>query len=102
MSNQGGHRRRRRRNGPRAEPCQDYYLVIDFEATTHKPVQEIIEFPALLIDATTLEYKSQYHSYVRPVIHPHLDVRCKRLTGITQVYKYAAIRRSHILIYTQI
>ena len=87
MNYQGRRRRgnrRKRRNRPLAEPCDDYYVVIDFEATTRQ-IAEIIEFPALLIDARTLEYVSQFHSYVRPVIYRYLDKRCKRLTGITQV-----------------
>ncbi|EDV20659.1 uncharacterized protein TRIADDRAFT_4552, partial [Trichoplax adhaerens] len=71
------------------ESFVDFYLVIDFEATTkskyrdyHLP--EIIEFPALLIDASTLEVFSEFHSYVRPTINRTLSKFCKRLTGISQ------------------
>ncbi|RDD37736.1 ERI1 exoribonuclease 2 [Trichoplax sp. H2] len=74
---------------PKLESFVDFYLVIDFEATTkskyrdyHLP--EIIEFPALLIDASTLEVFSEFHSYVRPTINRTLSKFCKRLTGISQ------------------
>ena len=66
----------------------EYYLVLDFEATcdekkTPKP-QEIIEFPVLKVNATTLETESIFHSYVMPTAHPQLTAFCTRLTGISQ------------------
>ena len=65
-----------------------HYCVIDFEATCldKKDIypQEIIEFPAVFINASTLEVVSEFHSYVRPLHHPILSDFCTSLTGITQ------------------
>jgi inhibitor of KinA sporulation pathway (predicted exonuclease) len=71
-----------------AQQKYDYFLVMDFEATCLDNVkispQEIIEFPCLKLNSKTLAVESQFHSYVRPVIHPRLDLFCTGLTGITQ------------------
>lgn len=45
---------------PKKKKYTDYYIVIDFEATCEEPnppgfFHEIIEFPAVLVDAETLE-----------------------------------------------
>ena len=66
----------------------EYYLVLDFEATcdenrTPKP-QEIIEFPVLKVNASTMETEATFHSYVQPTAHPILTPFCTQLTGITQ------------------
>lgn len=65
-----------------------YYCVIDFEATCleNKKIdnQEIIEFPAVLLNADTMEQEAEFHSYVRPVRNPVLSPFCKQLTGIEQ------------------
>lgn len=68
-----------------------YILCIDFEATcfdipTHKKrkIQEIIEFPAVLINLDTGIIISEFHRYVRPVEIPILSDYCKNLTGISQ------------------
>lgn len=68
----------------------DYYIVIDFEATCEEQnppgyEHEIIEFPAVLINADTYEVVAEFASYCRPVVHPTLSEFCKKLTGITQV-----------------
>ena len=67
-----------------------YLAILDFEATcddvtTLKP-QEIIEIPILLLNTTTYEIDYQFHSYVRPTIHPKLTTfaTSTELTGITQ------------------
>ncbi|CAN6210089.1 unnamed protein product [Urochloa humidicola] len=66
----------------------DYYVVIDFEATCLKDSriypQEIIEFPAVLIDAATGDLISSFRTYVKPRHHPVLTAFCKELTGIQQ------------------
>jgi len=68
----------------------DYYCVIDFEATCElgKSFQydnEIIEFPAVLLDGTTMaEVDAEFHAYVKPVLNPTLTAFCTELTGITQ------------------
>ncbi|EDV22875.1 uncharacterized protein TRIADDRAFT_28382 [Trichoplax adhaerens] len=67
----------------------DYYCVIDFEATCEevnprKYKHEIIEFPALMVNARTLAVESQFHFYCRPVMNPKLSSFCTKLTGIDQ------------------
>ena len=66
----------------------DYFVILDFEATcqaNNQPsLNEIIEFPALLVDTHSLQIKSQFHSFVRPLIEPELSSFCYHLTGITQ------------------
>eukprot|EP00760_Papus_ankaliazontas_P022660 PhM_4_TR18912/c0_g1_i1/m.104940/K18416/THEX1, ERI1; 3'-5' exoribonuclease 1 len=83
-----------------------YYLVIDFEATCDDPppapttnrnraaVQsppplvatpfptEIIEFPCVLVSASTLSVVGQFHTFVRPLLQPKLTRFCQSLTGI--------------------
>lgn len=66
----------------------DAFLVMDFEATCDQPVQlepmEIIEFPVLMVNATTWQTESVFHTYVRPTVHPQLTAFCTKLTGIVQ------------------
>ncbi len=66
----------------------DYLCLLDFMATCNdgpppKP-QEIIEFPALLLNVETGEVEGQFHCYVRPDVHQQLSPYCIELTGITQ------------------
>ncbi|KAF9363955.1 hypothetical protein BGX34_002935 [Mortierella sp. NVP85] len=67
----------------------DYYLCFDVEATCEEGFSfefpnEVIEFPVVLLDGTTLEVIDEFHSYVRPVYRPTLSKFCTGLTGITQ------------------
>ena len=67
----------------------DYLVIIDFEATceedkNHQDPQEIIEFPAVVLDTRSLETIAQFQRYVRPVLRPKLSDFCTKLTGITQ------------------
>ncbi|XP_048567837.1 ERI1 exoribonuclease 2-like [Triticum urartu] len=66
----------------------DYFLVVDFEATCEKDAriypQEIIEFPAVLVDAATGRLESAFRRYIRPKHHPVLTQFCRDLTGIRQ------------------
>eukprot|EP00250_Pteridium_aquilinum_P009720 c18885_g1_i1 orf=115-1539(-) len=67
----------------------DYVVVIDFEATCDKNMeklkpQEIIEFPAVLVDCRRLTVGDCFQTYVRPVHHPILTTFCTHLTGIQQ------------------
>ncbi len=52
----------------------DYLCVLDFEATCddkRRPrPQEIIEFPALLLDTRTKSVAAKFHYYVMPDVHP--------------------------------
>lgn len=65
-----------------------YYCVIDFEATCERDRkiknQEIIEFPAVFVNAATLTADFEFHSYVKPIFNPKLTPFCKELTGIGQ------------------
>src|SRR5262245_64312669 len=64
------------------------YVVIDFEATCDEPYnpdpQEIIEFPAVVVDSNLGTDIAEFHTYVRPVAHPQLTSFCAGLTGIRQ------------------
>lgn len=66
----------------------DHFVVVDFEATCERGrriyPQEIIEFPAVLVDAATGRLVSAFRAYVRPRHHPRLTDFCRELTGIAQ------------------
>uniref|UniRef100_A0AAY4B7L5 ERI1 exoribonuclease 2 n=1 Tax=Denticeps clupeoides TaxID=299321 RepID=A0AAY4B7L5_9TELE len=72
----------------RSEQFFHYLIVIDFESTCWKEKnsygQEIIEFPAVLVDTSTGRVESEFHAYVQPQEHPVLSEFCTELTGITQ------------------
>ncbi|XP_015271603.1 PREDICTED: ERI1 exoribonuclease 2 [Gekko japonicus] len=76
-------------SGPKQRQEFDYLIVIDFESTcwrdgrTHYS-QEIIEFPAVLLNTSNGEIESEFHMYVQPQEHPILSEFCTELTGITQ------------------
>ncbi|KAA0721648.1 ERI1 exoribonuclease 2 [Triplophysa tibetana] len=65
-----------------------YLIIIDFESTCWRQKtnfgQEIIEFPAVLLNALNGEIESEFHTYVQPQEHPVLSEFCTELTGITQ------------------
>ncbi|CAH8656838.1 unnamed protein product [Schistosoma margrebowiei] len=65
-----------------------YFMVLDFEATCEQDKQisvaEIIEFPVLMINASTLQTEAIFHRYVRPTVNPTLSDFCTELTGIIQ------------------
>eukprot|EP01100_Stratorugosa_tubuloviscum_P001998 TRINITY_DN145_c0_g2_i1.p1 TRINITY_DN145_c0_g2~~TRINITY_DN145_c0_g2_i1.p1 ORF type:complete len:260 (-),score=113.91 TRINITY_DN145_c0_g2_i1:169-948(-) len=65
-----------------------YLIVIDYEATCDENrgfgPQEIIEFPAILIDTNEKKIISEFHSYCKPIRNPILTDFCKQLTGIQQ------------------
>ncbi|KAL3876810.1 hypothetical protein ACJMK2_034604 [Sinanodonta woodiana] len=65
-----------------------YLVVIDFESTCWKDgkfrTQEIIEFPAVLLNTETGEIEGEFHHYVQPQEDPILSEFCTELTGINQ------------------
>ena len=65
-----------------------YYVILDFEATCDEKrpprPQEIIEFPSVIIDASTRQIISEFRQYVKPKHHPELSEFCTQLTGISQ------------------
>ncbi|XP_071509827.1 ERI1 exoribonuclease 2-like [Diadema antillarum] len=70
--------------------CQtfSYVVVIDFESTCWKDKknsnQEIIEFPAVLLNTKTGQIEFEFHQYVMPDENPMLSEFCKEFTGISQ------------------
>nr|XP_053639816.1 ERI1 exoribonuclease 2-like isoform X1 [Cherax quadricarinatus] len=67
----------------------EYLIVLDFESTcwdTWPPAgqNEIIEFPAVLLDLSSGNTLSEFHEYVKPTEQSILSSFCKNLTGITQ------------------
>ncbi|XP_022080568.1 3'-5' exoribonuclease 1-like [Acanthaster planci] len=68
----------------------DYLCVIDFEATCEEPtpidyIQEIIEYPIVLVNTKTMKIEDSFNSFIKPLLHPTLSKFCKELTSITQV-----------------
>jgi len=64
---------------------------MDFEATCERAEwcerrwqHEIIEFPAVLLDAGNLEVVDEFRAFVRPTERPRLTAFCTELTSITQ------------------
>ncbi|KAM9819272.1 ERI1 exoribonuclease 2 [Syngnathus typhle] len=72
-----------------------YLIVIDFESTCWREknnlTQEIIEFPAVLLNTCTGEMESEFHAYVQPQERPVLSTFCTELTGITQMQVEAGV-----------
>jgi inhibitor of KinA sporulation pathway (predicted exonuclease) len=71
------------------EHCDyDYYVILDFEATCDSPKKlypmEIIEFPAVIVEAKSNQVIAEFQRYVKPIVHPKLTKFCTRLTGIRQ------------------
>ncbi|TNN46187.1 ERI1 exoribonuclease 2 [Liparis tanakae] len=50
-----------------------------------------IEFPAVVMNTSTGEIESEFHTYVQPQEHPILSEFCTELTGITQIQVEAGI-----------
>ncbi|NXN08910.1 ERI2 exoribonuclease, partial [Indicator maculatus] len=71
-----------------AEQHFGFLIVLDFEATCWRDAgrrsPEIIEFPAVLLNTSTGDIESEFHTYVQPQEHPVLSEFCTELTGITQ------------------
>lgn len=68
------------------EESKLYYLVIDFEAncaTEGAKDYEIIEFPAILVEANTGKIINEFHTYVNLVKSEKLSEFIKDLTHIT-------------------
>lgn len=83
-------RKKARRRAVKEHPYK-YLLCVDFEATcwdiptfNKRKVQEIIEFPAVLINLETGEIEKEFQRYVRPTELSELSDYCINLTGISQ------------------
>ncbi|KAG7492031.1 hypothetical protein MATL_G00009790 [Megalops atlanticus] len=72
-----------------------YLIVIDFESTCWREKnnygQEIIEFPAVLLNTSNGKIDSEFHTYVQPQEHPILSEFCTELTGIRQTQVEAGV-----------
>lgn len=72
-----------------------YLIIIDFESTCWREKnnygQEIIEFPAVLLNTASGAVESEFHTYVQPQEHPVLSEFCTELTGITQTQVEAGV-----------
>lgn len=81
-------RKKRNRKGKHDSSHYKYLIAIDLEATCwekrQRNCQEIIEFPAVLINLETGKIEKEFHQYVRPVEIPELSDYCVNLTGIPQ------------------
>ena len=79
------------------------YLVIDLEATCDdqgavpRREMEIIEIGAVWVDGETLQARSEFQRFVRPVRHPELTEFCQQLTSITQAEVDAAATFPEVL-----
>uniref|UniRef100_A0A8V0Z406 ERI1 exoribonuclease 2 n=1 Tax=Gallus gallus TaxID=9031 RepID=A0A8V0Z406_CHICK len=66
----------------------DFLLVLDFESTCWRDARqrrpEIIEFPAVLLNAATGRIEAEFHTFVQPQEQPVLSEFCTTLTGVTQ------------------
>ncbi|KAM4697751.1 ERI1 exoribonuclease 2 [Rhinophrynus dorsalis] len=75
-------------SSPKSKQFFEYLIIIDFESTCWKDAkhygQEIIEFPAVLLNTSNGEIESEFHTYVQPQEHPILSDFCTELTGIKQ------------------
>jgi inhibitor of KinA sporulation pathway (predicted exonuclease) len=71
-----------------SQETYDYAIVLDFEATCERGAritpQEIIEYPSVLVDLSSLEVVDTFESFVRPHHHPELTEFCTELTSIVQ------------------
>lgn len=65
-----------------------FFVVLDFEATCKDgdlmTPQEIIQFPAVLVDGFSFQVLDTFNTFVKPAYSPVLTDFCKSLTGITQ------------------
>lgn len=83
-------KKRQRRLAVKDHPYK-YFICIDFEATcwdapvcNKRKIQEIIEFPAVLINIETGKIEKEFQRYCKPTEIPTLSEYCINLTGITQ------------------
>lgn len=66
-----------------------YLVVLDFESTCWQDknnsfANEVIEFPAVLVNVKSGQIEDKFHYYVQPAEHGKLSAFCTELTGIQQ------------------
>ena len=79
-----------------------FLLILDLEATCfggqwETGLQEVIEFPAILVEKESYNKISTFHQYVRPTQQPVLSDFCKHLTGISQDTINASLEFTKVL-----
>ncbi|KAL8613106.1 hypothetical protein ACOMHN_035047 [Nucella lapillus] len=66
----------------------DFLVIIDYEATCQEKndhfVQEIIEFPAVLVEVEQKRIIGMFREFCKPIVNPVLTEFCKQLTGVNQ------------------
>ena len=83
----------------------DHIVIFDFEAICSNEgnhiyeVQEIIEFPAVIIDVKQRRIKAAFQTYVKPEKYPTLSDFCTELTGITQDQVDSGVSISEAIFY---
>mmetsp|Transcript_21743 Transcript_21743/g.74751 ORF Transcript_21743/g.74751 Transcript_21743/m.74751 type:complete len:269 (+) Transcript_21743:95-901(+) len=78
----------------------DYFAVLDFECTCDRagwPAHEIIEFPVVFVNASTLQVDFEFRHFVRPIERARLTAFCQQLTGIQQSAVDAALSLEAVL-----
>lgn len=65
-------------------------LLFVCQSLTHYSFNAV-EFPAVLLNTSTGEVESEFHTYVQPQEHPILSEFCTELTGITQVKRRISV-----------
>ena len=65
-----------------------HLMVLDFEANAIEDekldLQEIIEFPVVIVDIKERKIVDIFHRYIKPTVMATLTEFCTKLTGITQ------------------
>ncbi|ESO87198.1 hypothetical protein LOTGIDRAFT_183637 [Lottia gigantea] len=76
------------KRSPKEDQKYSYLLIMDFESTCWQNdkyrTQEIIEFPAVLLNLSNGEIEDEFQFYIQPQEEPVLSMFCKELTGISQ------------------
>jgi len=80
----------------------DMICIVDFEATCDsqtnpQPIQEIIEFPAIMVDVKQKQIVSTFHEFVKPKCTEKLSDFCVDLTAISQEVVDKSDTFAHVL-----
>lgn len=73
-----------------AEDAARVEMFRSFQILPGHRLQEVIEFPIVLVDVQSGAILESWQRYVRPTLHPTLSDFCTRLTGIDQATVDAA------------
>lgn len=62
----------------------DFECQCDNRKDSPLSFNEIVEFPVVVVDVHLKKVIAEFHTYVRPTLHPELTPFCTELTGIEQ------------------